>query len=164
MSTYSGIYVIQHMMIGSLMNDNGCLQARLLETPTSLLMELPLEMRRITYRHTVAATELEIGERWILRRHTTTTRYNRYTLANAKHNRFALLGTCTQIRDDIQHFGVLTELLHQPRLWKVPRLTIGLLCCGRDKIDDYILVMLKRPRSIDMRKILYYQQIECGEV
>jgi hypothetical protein len=118
MSTYSGIYAIQHMMIGSLMDDNGCLQARLLETPTSLLMEPRLNVRRMIHRHTLAATGLNISERGVLRRQTTTTWYSRYTLANAKHKRLALLGTCTQIRDDIQHFGVLTELLHQPRLWK----------------------------------------------
>jgi hypothetical protein len=106
------------------------------------------------YRYTLVATHFEIAERRVLRRETISTRYNRYTLANSTHNHFALLATCAQIRDEIQHSGVLDELSFEITSTKALEGSLGYRLgfpgMEQDKIDDQILALLQRAKGVEI--------------
>lgn len=118
----------------------------------STLLRLPLEVRRMIYHYALATPELEIGERRSLRPESIALRYNRFTLVNFNVNHFALFAICKQIRAEIQESGAMGELSF--------KITSDIALEGflgiredypgeeQDKIDDQILFMLQKARSI----------------
>ena len=110
------------------------------------LLDLPLEVRRMIYRHALASPELEIGPRRALRYESTLLRYNRFALVNFTVNHFALFATSKQIRSEVQESGAMSELSFKITSTVALEGFLGYRSGypgeAEDKIDDQILFML----------------------
>ncbi|KAH0285147.1 hypothetical protein M436DRAFT_86036 [Aureobasidium namibiae CBS 147.97] len=115
-------------------------------------LELPLEVRRMIYRHALASPELGIGQRRALRYDSTLLRYNRFALVDFTVNHFSLFATSKQIRSEIQESGAMSELSFKITSTIALEGFLGYRSGypgeARDKIDDRILFMLQKAKSI----------------
>jgi len=121
------------------------------------LLDLPLEVRRMIYRHALASPELEIGPRRALRYESTLLRYNRFALVNFTVNHFALFATSKQIRSEVQESGAMSELSFKITSTVALEGFLGYRSGypgeAEDKIDDQILFMLQKAKSIEIHVV-----------
>jgi hypothetical protein len=116
-------------------------------------MKLPLEVRSMIYGHVVGDMDLEIGERRALRRHSITSRYNRFTLADFTVNNFSLLKTSVQLRREaLPTFTTPTFTITSTQALE------GFLGyrtdypgVDADKIDEQILAMLQKAVKVEIQ-------------
>jgi hypothetical protein len=116
-------------------------------------MELPLEVRSMIYGHVLGAINLEIGERRALRRQSTISRYNRFTLTNFTIDDFALLSTSIQVRREAQSIfsGPTFTITSTKALEGFLGYRPDYPGIGADKIDDQILAMLQKAIKIEIQ-------------
>ena len=124
------------------------------------LLDLPLEVRRMIYRHALASPELEIGPRRALRHQSNLLRYNRFALVNFTVNHFALFAISKQIRSEVQESGAISELSFKitstVALEGFLGYRLGYPGEAEDKIDDQILFMLQQAKSIEIHLKKFY--------
>ncbi|KAG9858618.1 hypothetical protein KCU98_g512, partial [Aureobasidium melanogenum] len=70
----------------------------------SLLFKLPPEVRVMVYSHVLTSKTLSIDTRRELRRQFRAQRHNQFTLENFNSKHFALIKTCTKIKEEIEKF------------------------------------------------------------